>query len=111
MKFIASVLAIVLLSNVALAYNATYNKTAGAKETISITVSLPVKSIVRVEGTKQENISCVFFDKGTGNVAFESSNTTACVGHTSTFPAVIVAKITNNENKPADLQINVRDLP
>jgi hypothetical protein len=111
MKFFVLIISIVLFSTVAMAYSASYTRTVPAKETTTVFVDLPDgKSVVEVEGTKLEHISCTFIDRGTGKVAFQATNTQRCVGTANlTLPAVMLAQVTNNENKTIELRIRVND--
>jgi hypothetical protein len=102
--------AIVFFSATALAGDMTYLSSAKSRETRSMLVDLPSgKSQVDVWGTDNETISCVFVDRGTGNVAYEATNVTRCVGTANlTLPTTIQAKITNNGNKDIQFRVWVR---
>jgi hypothetical protein len=103
--------AILFLSGTALAYDMTYMSSLKANQTKQVTVELPSgKSTVEVWATDNEKISCQFIDRGTGNVAYESSDTQRCVGRADlSLPAHMLAKITNNGNKDLDFRIWVHD--
>ena len=103
--------AIVSFSATALAaYDMMYMTHAKAGETKELPVAIPSgKSLIDVWAVDGSSISCVFIDKGTGNVAYEAKNVQRCVGNADlTLPATAKAQITNNGNKEAELRIWVR---
>lgn len=112
MKFPAIIASSILfLSATAFAYDMTYMFSAKAHQTSQMVVHLPTgKSTVEVFGSNNETISCTFIDRGTGNIAYESKDTTRCVGNANLgLPASMLAKITNNGDRDIDYRIWVHD--
>lgn len=103
--------AILFISSTALAYDMTSLLTVKANQSNESVVSLPEgRSTVEVWSTGGEKISCVFIDRSNGAVAYESKDTTRCVGRADlSLPAHMLAKITNNGNKDLDIRIWVHD--
>ena len=113
MKLFTSILAAILfISTTALAYDWTYVGPVKAHSTREKVVDLPSgKSIVEVWAVGDEKITCVFVDKGTGNVAYEAKDTIRCVGGANlALPARILVRITNNGDKDIESRIQVRDV-
>lgn len=106
--------AIVFFSTTALAaaWDMMYITHAKAGEVKELPLVIPSgKSQTDVWSDDGSPVSCVFVDKGTGNVAFEAKNVSRCVGTANlALPANVRAQVTNNGSKEAELRIWVRTI-
>lgn len=106
--------AIVFFSTTALAaaWDMTYITHAKAGEVKELPLMIPSgKSQTDVWSSDGSPVSCVFIDKGTGNVAYEAKNVSRCVGTADlALPVTVRAQVTNNGTREAEIRIWVREV-
>lgn len=105
--------AIVFFSTTALAaWDMTYIIHPKAGEVKELPLVIPTgKSQTDVWSSDGSPVSCVFIDKGTGNVAYEAKNVSRCVGTADlALPANVRAQVTNNGTRETEIRIWVREI-
>ena len=96
-----------MCASVAFANDMTYVTVAKPHQTVFTTVEVPSgKSMVSVRASHDQNISCIFIDRGTGKVAFEARNVPVCLGKADlVLPARMLTKVANDTDQ--NLQITI----